>query len=76
MLAGSPDAREAFDRIEPRLRGIMGDLVDHLDGIDDPAQFAQTLADYRPATSSDEATMDALLEAFEEMNASWCSRFG
>jgi hypothetical protein len=53
VLAGSREARQAFDRIEPGLRRIMGDLVDDLDGIDDPAQIAQTLADYRPATSSD-----------------------
>lgn len=69
VLAGSPDAREAFNRLEPRLRGIIGDLVDHLDGCDDPREFAGALARYKPPRSSDETAVDALLEAFREMNA-------
>jgi hypothetical protein len=47
VLAGSAAAREAFERLQPGLRRIIGDLVDHLDGEAEPSEFAQTLADYQ-----------------------------
>jgi hypothetical protein len=46
-LAGSPAARERLDRVNPGLRRILSDLVDHLEGIDDPQAFAAALADYQ-----------------------------
>jgi hypothetical protein len=42
--AGLPAARQALDRVSPTLRVL--DLVDRLDGIDDPQAFARELADY------------------------------
>ena len=42
-----PAARAALDGIEPGLRRILLDLVDHLYGIDDVVEFARELASYR-----------------------------
>jgi hypothetical protein len=67
-LAGDEDAAEVLEGVDPRLRAILCDLVDYLDGIDDPAEFAQALADYRPAVPRDGAAVDPLLDAWEGMH--------
>jgi hypothetical protein len=68
-LAGSSAASQRLDRVHPGLKPILLDLVDHLEGIDEPVAFARALVDYKP-TREDGAAVDALLEAYEKMNAS------
>jgi hypothetical protein len=46
-LAGSQTARERLDRVDPGLRRILVDLVDHLDGTAEPQAFAAALANYQ-----------------------------
>jgi hypothetical protein len=45
-LAGSQTARERLDRVDARLRRILLDLVDRLDGDAEPQAFAAALAGY------------------------------